>query len=200
VRRKRVWSTPSEPFDQGNEGACVGFGWAGELSATPHRHPNTNATARTIYALARQRDRAMGNNWPEGASVLAGAKTCLEEKLITAYHWAFGIDDVIDALIVKGPVVLGLPWYEGMYETDNKGLVDVSGPFVGGHCIVAVGYWPNHPDFGEVVKWRNSWGLSYGIDGDGYIKTSDLAILLGKQGEACIPTDSRIVARPEAAR
>ena len=112
---------------------------------------------------------------------------------ITGYRWAFGIDDVIDTLVSTGPVVLGIPWYDSMYQTRSSGLIDVSGKVVGGHCILACGYNPKKRFLREglkafeVIKLRNSWGPSFGIGGDGWIKVEDLAALLKDQGEACVP-------------
>lgn len=191
VRRKRVWTPRSTPLDQGREGACVAFGWSGELAATPQRHIVDDASALRLYERVRAQDRAMGNNFSAGATVLAGAKACKADGTITAYHWAFGLNDVIAALVSKGPVILGINWYESMYETEAGGLVRVGGQLVGGHCIMANGFWPNHPQHGDVVVWTNSWGKDYGINGTGFIRTADLELLLHEQGEACVPTDAR---------
>ncbi len=190
-RVKRIWPVTdvSFPLDQGAEGACVGFGWSGELSADPVRFDTSNTTARELYEQARAIDRQMGNNWTEGASVLAGAKACVAQGKVGAYRWAFGIDDVIDTLVSTGPVVLGVNWHQSMYRTAAGGLVVVDGPIVGGHCILALGYWPAHPTHGDVVVWLNSWGPGYGENGIGYISVAKLDQLLRAGGEACIATD-----------
>jgi hypothetical protein len=205
---RRVNGVEREPFDghvfnlhvEGDESYvadgvgvhnCVGFGWSAELSSTPIKIPTTNSSARTLYMKARLEDQLMGNDWDEGASVLAGAKACLKDRNIKSYRWAFGIEDVLYALSNIGSVVLGIDWHSGMYDTSPGGLVDVSGPIVGGHCILANGYWPNHPEFGDVVVWTNSWGRSYGVNGRGYIKVDDLTRLLQRNGEACVALDRR---------
>lgn len=193
-RTKQIWEPRHAPLDQGAEGACVGFAWAGELAATPHRYSLDDTAARELYQAARAQDRAMGNLWDEGASVLAGAKACTETGRITEYRWAFGTDEVIDALVQKGPAVLGIAWYDGMYETGGGGLVEISGRCVGGHAIMAHGYWPGHPDFGDVIVWTNSWGPGYGINGVGYLCVDDLDRLLSAQGEACLPVDAPVPA------
>lgn len=192
VPKKRIWNLPTNfPLDQGAEGACVGFGWGAELATTPVRVPVSNEGARIIYQRAQHHDREMGNNWDEGASLLAGAKAVTEFGFVRRYHWAFNIQDVIETLVRKGPVVLGINWYSGMYHTEPNGLVRVFGDWVGGHCILANGFWPDHPQFGDVVVWTNSWGRGYGLNGRGYIRTSDLQRLLREDGEACIATDIR---------
>lgn len=190
-RRQRFWSLPEGyPIDQGDEGACVGFGYTGELAAEPVEVPDTGqAFAQQLYRLAQAEDRKMGNDWPEGASMLAGAKALKNGGYILAYRWAFGIDQVIDTLCAVGPIVLGINWYASMYQTRTDGLVTVGGALEGGHCILANGYWPDHPTFGDVVVWTNSWGRSYGLDGVGFIRVADLTRLLKEDGEAAIVLD-----------
>jgi hypothetical protein len=188
---KRIWGLPNYyPLDQGSEGACVGFGFAGELAADPVVIHADNSFARDLYRRAQAEDRLMGNDWSEGASVLAGARACKRAGHISSYRWAFGVNDVIDTLCHVGPVVVGVPWYESMYDTSVDGLVDVSGDVVGGHCILLTGYWPAHPGFGDVVLWENSWGPGYGVNGRGFIRVADLARLLAEDGEAVVAVDT----------
>jgi hypothetical protein len=183
-------------LDQGREGSCVGHGWTAELLASPRPHKVDATTGHNyavdIYRRAQLIDEWEGENY-EGTSVLAGAKVVRERGYLDQYRWAFNIQDVRDAVITQGPVVIGIPWYEGMYETRESGLVDVSGDIVGGHCLTIVGYHPAMRITGEgwnerhkVFRWRNSWGPDYGLNGDGLIKYDDLAELLKDNGEACI--------------
>lgn len=200
--RKRVW-TPGPLLDQGREGACVGFGTSGELGATPTKVPVDNSFALNLYAEAQKVDRAEGRNYSSGATVLAGMKAAKNLGLIREYRWA-GVedrsvtDDVIDALLRHGPVVIGIVWKDGMYDTSPDGLVDITGSVVGGHCIYVHGWWPNHPKFGDVFVWQNSWGPYYGMTdpagvptGRGFVKAADLEALLKDDGEAVVPTDTR---------
>jgi hypothetical protein len=191
--RKKMWGT-GDVLDQGAEGACVGFGWSGELAAAPVRIPQIdNRFALGMYQRAKTLDEWPGEDY-EGTSVLAGAKACQQLKLIGEYRWSFSIEDLRDALIHIGPVVIGIPWMDGMYQTRPSGLVDVSGRVVGGHCILLTGYNPKMRISGEgffkrweVARWRNSWGTSYGKKGDGWIQMEDLERLLQNSGEACVP-------------
>lgn len=186
-------------LDQGQEGACVGFGWTAELLAEPFapkiQPPITKATemAQKYYKMAQKVDPWEGEEY-EGTSVLAGAKVMQKEGFIEGYRWCFGIKDLRDAIISEGPVVIGIPWYQGMYSTRQSGLVDVSGDQVGGHCITVTGYHPEMEIEGqkrEVFRWRNSWGNSYGIDGSGYIEFDVLNDLLKNNAEACIPVNRK---------
>ncbi len=199
----RHW-VPGATLDQGAEGACVGFGWTGDLLASPKPHKITpdvgNKFAQASYKEMQKNDEWQGENY-SGTSVLAGAKNMQSRKYIESYRWAFGIEQVRDALIAEGPVVIGIRWYESMYYTRPSGLVEVSGRLVGGHCILLTGYHPAARIRGEdwnaryeVYRWRNSWGKEYGNNGSAYIKAEDLASLLAGDGEACVPINrSRIV-------
>lgn len=192
---RRLWHAGAV-LDQGSEGACVGFGWTGDLLARPHSQVGVstvrgNSHAITTYRRAQQIDEWSGENY-SGTSVLAGAKAVEESGMIKGYRWCFGIDDVRDTLITTGPVVLGVPWYQSMYSTDIDGLVRLGGPLVGGHCILLTGYDPAYPDqvnkglTREMFRWRNSWGKSYGRGGNAWISAFDLTTLLAERGEACV--------------
>lgn len=194
--RPRSWDVGT-CLDQGSEGACVGFGWTGELLASPMPCHADEATGNTYalrtYRRAKQIDQWIGEDY-SGTSVLAGAKAIREAGYMDGFRWAFGIDDVRDTVIAYGPVVIGVPWLEGMYETRPSGLVEVSGNVVGGHCLLVYGYHPSARIRGEdysarfnIFRWRNSWGAGYGVDGNGYIRYEDLRDLLAGTGEACVP-------------
>ncbi len=100
--------------------------------------------ALAIYKRAQQLDIWPGENY-SGTSVLGGAKAVKElknnvgESYISEYRWAFGIEDLIRALAYQGPVVLGLNWYAGMFNSDTAGWLRVTGALVGGHCLLALG-------------------------------------------------------------
>ncbi|MGH3992512.1 MAG: hypothetical protein ACRDSN_08605, partial [Pseudonocardiaceae bacterium] len=190
----RIWQPRDEPLDQGSEGACVAFALSAELAAAPWRHTVSNESSVALYQRVRAEDRRMGNYWYSGASVLAGMRVARREGLIRSYWWAFGVEDVVETILRHGPVILGVPWYSNMYGTGPGGLVEVEGTLVGGHAIMAHGFWPDHHDHGDVVVWTNSWGAGYGLDGVGYIRTGDLDALLANWGEACVPADSPVPA------
>lgn len=189
ARFKRVWTTRKEPLDQGREGACVGFACAGELAARPTSYEVTDSTGLKIYAAARSVDASEGRNYADGATVLAGMKACQRAKYFTKYGWCFGIDDTINWIIRRGPVVLGINWYESMYETTKQGLIMVDGPIAGGHAIMANGFWPAHPTFGDILVLTNSWGRGWGLGGRGYLPIESAQRLLSEDGEVAAPTD-----------
>lgn len=169
-------------LDQGSEGACVGFGWAGELAARPAVWAGIdNAMARSLYRRAQLLDDWAGEDY-SGSSVLAGAKAVTELRGMSEYRWAFGLADVVDALAWHGPVVLGVQWREGMYAPRGDEL-ELAGAVVGGHCILA-----NAVDVkGQRVRLHNSWGAGWGHAGEAWLSWDALSELLADQGEACVP-------------
>lgn len=181
TRRSYTWRVDVS-LDQGNEGACVGFGWAHELCARPSVHLMTNAGAFALYHAAQKLDAWPGENY-EGTSVIAGAKAVQALGFLGEYRWAFGEDDLAMAVGYKGPAVLGTYWYTGMDDmvTDSAGRrwVKPTGDIRGGHCYIAHGY--SVPL--NAYKCWNSWGPP----SEFWVKKEDMAILLANDGEACIP-------------
>lgn len=182
VRSKAWRCTPR--LDQGQEGACVGFGWAHEAAADPVRRPADARLAKRIYDQARHVDAWPGEDY-SGTSVIAGAKVMQSFGLLREYRWAFGVDDVLATLAGHGPVVLGLPWLDSMFNTDARGRLDCSGNVAGGHCILARGLRVTRGE--ALVVLRNSWGRDWGTAGDALILAADLERLLNDGGEACVP-------------
>lgn len=189
--RNITWRTPVNVIDQGSEGACVGFGWTNEASTTPVAIPGLDNTyARGVYREAQRIDEWEGEDY-EGTSVLAGAKVMVRRGYLREYRWAFSIDEVILALGTIGPVVLGIEWRSGMYDAPG-GILGTDGYVVGGHCILAHAHRKSgssspFPDGEPAIGLLNSWGRSWGINGRAWIRKSDLAELLSRDGEACVP-------------
>lgn len=181
VRRSYTWAV-GVSLDQGNEGACVGFGWAHELSARPVVRPMTNDMARSLYYEAQRLDAWAGESY-SGTSVIAGAKAVMAHGWLAEYRWAFSENDLALAVGYKGPVVLGANWRSGMDELaiDRAGRLwaSVSGTLRGGHCFITHGY--SVPL--NAYKCWNSWGPP----SEFYISAPDMAKLLADSGEACVP-------------
>ncbi len=186
AKRPRSYTWAGGPvLNQGREGACVGFAWAGELAARPVVVQGiTDQTGRTFYRRAQQLDEWEGEEPTyAGTSVLAGAKAVLEAGHIKEYRWAFGVDDLALAVGYAGPAVIGIDWHESMYRPDANGFIYPTGPIVGGHAILVRGY---NVRLGRFLL-RNSWGPTWGMAGDCFISYSDLGALLANRGDACVP-------------
>ncbi len=181
--RSFTWRPGPVVLDQGREGACVGFSIAQDLAARPVVVPGVTAqNAQRIYHRAQQIDEWPGEAY-EGTSVLAGMKAAVEAGYFSGYRWAFGEQQLALAVGYKGPAVIGVPWYSGMFNTDMAGVLHVKGDLVGGHAILVYGIDLKRGFY----KLRNSWGADWGIDGNCLLSRVDMAKLLGAQGEAVIP-------------
>jgi len=142
-----------------------------------------------VYWEAQKIDPWGGGSYPgaspvyEGTSVLAGMKILQKLGYIDEYRWAFGLEDLIMAVGYKGPAVIGMPWYEGMFSPMPCGHIHVFGQPMGGHAILVKGVSITRKTF----TLHNSWGPAWGNDGDAFITWDEMDRLLHERGEAVIP-------------
>jgi len=194
-RTPRTKSWAYVQLDQGKEGACTGFSATTQAAAYPKPwfgNPSTitdvtpiNAIAHDVYKRAQFLDEYPGENY-EGSSVLGATKAGQELGWWTGYKWALGpgpeaaAEDIILSLGWVGPVCMGTNWFKDMFRADANGYLHASGGVVGGHAYLLTKY----SKLRDAVWTCNSWGGA----GQGWISRADLIILLGDQGEACVPT------------
>jgi hypothetical protein len=199
----KTWAFFSKPLDQGNTGTCVGHGWKHRLMAAPMvRRQADKPSAMEIYDAAIKVDEWTDNDNDTarqmGTSVRAGAKVLQSMGLLTEYSWITSAEDAARWIggqdergeFVGGPIVIGVNWYDSMFETDKEGILQISGAVAGGHCVCLNRYIPKRGLFGGIQNWALPWG----IHGSGhfYIQASDLERLLKEDGEGCTPTESRV--------
>jgi C1A family cysteine protease len=87
-------------------------------------------------------------------------------SIIDSYWRVTSLEELKDAL-VGGPVAIGVGVYEEFFSAGDDGIVkDPANPqyCYGGHAIATVGY----DDAKQQVKFKNSWGPSWGDNGYGY--------------------------------
>lgn len=197
-------------LDQGAEGACVGFGYGQDLASTPAVVGGVNNSyARLLYHLIQREDPWPGGSYVgaepfyEGTSVLTGAKVLTGLGYYKSYDWGLNARDVAEGIAFSGgPAIMGLDWFEGMFNTDSEGFIKPTGDVMGGHCILAVGVkivWKTWVNIASSRNWdnvdyersyillHNSWGPSWGIAGRAKLSLADLDLLMGRLGEACFP-------------
>lgn len=188
------WAAPAGTpvLDQGAEGACTGFGTTHELLFNPVPVPGLDATfaRQKIYWVAQENDPWPGGAYPgatpqyEGTAVLYAVRAAAELGYYTEYRWGTSEQEMALGVGHLGPAIIGIDWYEGMFRPDRNGYVKPTGAKAGGHCLLVIGI-----DLAErAYILRNSWGPSWGRDGECRIKRRHMAELLAAQGECCIIT------------
>ena len=216
TRRKRLWGE-GVCLDQWMLAGCVGFAWTGMLltdPVPPTKQPTRrqgNRFARVVYNRALKVDSWPGEDKDEGTDTNAGAKVLRSLGLIEGYQWCETVDDITDALVTTGPVILSVPWYQGMNNANN-GKVRVpttaDGKLTGYHCLLLTGYDPDR-DGVESFRWRNSWGPHYGEGGSAWISGEDLRRLFyykwprfGEEaiGDACVAIGRKPATIPAKSR
>jgi hypothetical protein len=155
------------------------YGRRGDVDLLEH------ADALHLYDRAQALDHLSGNAYA-GTSVLAGMKAGVEAGLWSSYLWAFGTRDVAQALLQVGPVVIGIPWFDGMEDPDAQGVIRPTGRPAGGHAMCLVGLVASRPG-GPWFVAQQSRGPGIGQAGRVLIHHRDLSKLLAGAGEAAIP-------------
>jgi hypothetical protein len=203
-------------LDQGQEGACVGFGFSHDLRAKPKVVQGiTNRFAREqVYWEAQKIDPWSGGAYPganpryEGTAVLAGAKVLTDLGFYSAYTWALTIEQVVMGIAYAGPAIFGFDWYSDMSNPDDKGFIHATGFIDGGHCILGKAVkiewkakggprvWANVDLDRSYITLHNSWGKDWGTEGTAKISLTDVDMLLKAQGDACFPVRTAKVKVP----
>ena len=186
ARTSRSWWANGWWGDQGSTSMCVAYAWTHWLEDGPttQKGPAPVVQPPALYHQAQLVDEWPGEGY-DGTSVRAGAKVLQSQGLISSYHWAATLDDIVNAVLTVGPVVMGTNWYSGMMAPDETGLIVPSGPVIGGHAYVIDGV--NIKT--RLARVKNSWGRHWGRKGFAYLDLASVAKLLAEDGEACLAVE-----------
>lgn len=180
----RYWNDNQWWGNQGPHPYCVAYAWMHWAEDGPVTHkavPPPMYDPVAVYNRAQQIDQWPGENY-DGTSVRAGAKVLQEHGIISNYYWARNVQDIIDAILSVGPVVVGTKWYSNMSRPDAYYILHPTGSVVGGHAYILNGVSISRGLF----RVKNSWGRDWGRSGRAYLAFDDMAQLLADQGEACL--------------
>jgi hypothetical protein len=196
-------------LDQGQLGSCTGNAGIGALGTDPYYGPITGmfgmtaaspafgqrytldeAGAVQLYSDATKADDYPGQYPPDdtGSDGLTIAKVLTKAGEISGYQHTFSSDDALKALGVT-PAIVGINWFNNMFDPDQDGRVYPTGSIAGGHEFVA----DEIDATNQRVWFTNSWGDSWGVSRDGrggrfYLTFADFGDLLGQQGDVTIFT------------
>jgi hypothetical protein len=177
-RRKAIF------LDQGQEGACTGFGEEHVRALSPRPQITDNATAQRVYHEARRQDEWEGEAY-EGSSVNGAMKASRLFGFISAWFWCYTTAELRHALSYHGAVEAGTLWWSGMWDVDEAGFVHPTGQVVGGHAYAISGYKTVNGRYAYRID--NSWGPDWGDHGGAWIWEEDIVVLLGNDGEFACP-------------
>lgn len=200
-----------EQHDQGQEGACVGFGCSAMQSITNHRQRLLTTgrdltyryASRWLYVEAQLIDEWEETPPEEGTSVRAGCEILrsvghrrvqrqvagepMLEHGISAYRWATTVDEMRAAIYSDLAVAIGVLWYSDFDTPDfHEGEWWIGrgniGWVRGGHCLCVY----RMSDRRQAFRLMNSWGKEYPPV---WIPYEVMERLLDEYGEAALITD-----------
>lgn len=187
ARDWRYWNGNGWWGDQGATPQCVAYSWVHWLEDGPIQQGGAVPciSPQVIYDEAQKLDEWPGEGY-DGTSVRGGAKALQARGYISAYSWATTLDEVIQSVLMLGPMSVGTNWYNDMFEPDpTTFLVKPTGGIAGGHAFQLNGVNVGRKTF----RLKNSWGRSWGKKGYALISFEDFEKLLLEDGEACIATE-----------
>lgn len=113
------------------------------------------------------------NKAPTDAVNAQAAKNAVTKyyRLDTTPSTAMTLNSIKVAL-QSDPVPCGIPVFSNYHEAEDTGILPmptIEDKIVGYHAIALYGYKLKSPTGGPALLVRNSWGMSWGDHGDGYI-------------------------------
>ena len=165
-------------LDQGRSSSCVGHAWENMMTSSPVRQFDLDPYE--IYNAAQKVDQWPGENY-DGTSVRGGAIVLRSQGKLKEYRWAFNLEDTVNWLYNRGPVVIGTWWHDDMFRPDANGFLNPTGGKSGGHAYILQGV--NFKS--KKVRMVNSWGSSWGQNGRAWMSFDVLESLILDQGEVC---------------
>lgn len=180
----KYWFDNTQFLDQGNEPQCVGYSWKHWLLDAPVMQKNATPKPDEIYHEAQFIDDWPGEEY-EGTSVRAGAKVLQARGYISSYLWAFDLPTMVNTVLTMSPVVIGINWYDDMFEPDKNGLIRIGGNLAGGHAIVCNGVNTKT----KLFRLKNSWSSKWSKNGRCYITFADMERLIHENGEVCVAVE-----------
>lgn len=187
--KHRYWNQSGWWGDQGLFPHCVAYAWLHWLEDGPVTHNKVVAPMLNpveVYNEAQEVDEWEGTDY-EGTSVRAGAKVLQRRGFIKEYRWGLRVEEIANAILTTGPVVVGTEWYYDMFEPNKEGYIKAKGVPCGGHAYLLNGVNTVRGEF----RIKNNWGREWGKNGNAYITFEDFQRLMNEDGEACLAIENK---------
>jgi len=192
-------SQQTEVRDQGNEGTCAGFMGAGlkEFQEWREYGKKYDFSERWIYEWAKVEDEFPGESY-EGTTIRGIMKALAKHGICPEELWPYvpgkrGEPDeqaasraypfrikkyrsltipekdmrlIQRGLHETGPIALGVAVHSTWFDVGKDGIIKPSSSqdILGYHAILAVAYDE------KFLKFKNSWGISWGAQGYGFLE------------------------------
>lgn len=186
---KRFWRSSTYWGDQGETSQCVAYSWIHYIHHGPLTMPGKYPIVPPVevYMQAQKIDEWPGENY-DGTSVRAGAEVLKSLGYIAEYRWGYTLEELIQAVLHIGPVVVGTDWLTGMFEPDANGFIRANGWPAGGHAYLIDGADTKNKYF----RIKNSWGRNWAAKGNAFITFADMEYLINKPfAEICLAIETR---------
>lgn len=188
------WHRRGASFNQGDLGSCTGNALCGVMNTAPFQptepHLMTEADAVSVYEAATLVDAIEGSYPPDdtGSSGLAVCKVAKSRGWIKGYRHAMGITQALSAL-QAGPVITGIPWFEGFDSPDADGMIEIAGQVRGGHELEVISFAPvpGGVVLDGVIELPNSWGAHWGLHGRCRMTARTWSQCLEQRGDVTVP-------------
>lgn len=186
----KYWNANGWWGDQGETSECVIYSWLHVIHDGPVTPKHISRTVATkplfdptmLYQEAQGYDGTPITEVDSGLTCDAGAKALRAHGAIGEYRWAETLLEIENYLLTTGPMTIGANWYEPMFDPNPDGTVEVNGSIAGGHQWVLDGVNKIH----RIVRCKQSWGRSWGLNGFFYLTYDQLDFLLSDGAEVCV--------------
>ena len=199
--KSKTWAITPRSLDQGDTGTCVGHAWSNFLRCAPMQTVASGPSAWDIY-----REAVLADEWTDndseatlpdhspkmvsGTCVRAGSQVLIKRNKARLFLWAFDVQSVINWVLAKGPMVIGINWYNSMFDPDDTGLIRITptSTIAGGHALLVRGVNTTR----GIATLENSWGDEWGKNGSCFIQLADLDRLLHEDGEGATAVELKV--------
>ncbi|HEX3796307.1 MAG TPA: hypothetical protein VHV57_17570 [Acidimicrobiales bacterium] len=177
------------PLNQKALGSCTANALCGAVNSArgaANKPPLTEHDAIKLYNTETVLEGKPHPPHDPGGSGLLVCKAAMQEKLITSYTHAFGVQQALEALVLR-PVITGINWYTSFDKPGSDGLVTIEpkAKVRGGHEVLADGIDAEK----ELVWCWNSWGTVFALAGRFCMSFATWEQLLDRknQGDVTVP-------------